>query len=87
MAIVNKYPNGRTGGWNLKTRINKIDATRLGDPSKRKDLEETVYKPDVLPSTNPMVKQGLIENIKEKKWLVLGLVAVAGFFAYKKFKK
>ena len=87
MAIANKYPNGRTGGWNLKTRINKIDATRLGDPSKRKDLEETVYKPDVLPSTNPMVKQGLIENIKEKKWLVLGLVAVAGFFAYKKFKK
>jgi hypothetical protein len=91
MAIANKYPNGRTGGWNLKNPIFKdkltLDDIRRGDPSKRKDLEETVYKPDVLPSTTPMVKHGLIDNIKRKKWLVLGLVAVAGFFAYKKFKK
>ena len=28
MANANKYPSGRTGGWNLKNPINKLDATR-----------------------------------------------------------
>ena len=70
MAIAKKYPNGGTGGWNPKSRV---------EPVTREYTKE--------PTPNPMVKQGLIENIKEKKWIVLGLVAVAGFFAYKKFKK
>ena len=27
------------------------------------------------------------DPLKNKKWLVYGLIAVAGYFAYKKFKK
>lgn len=32
-------------------------------------------------------KLGFGDPIKNKKWLVYGLIAVAGYFAYKKFKK
>ena len=32
-------------------------------------------------------KLGIGDPIKNKKWLVYGLIAVAGYFAYKKFKK
>lgn len=98
MAIANKYPNGRTGGWNLKNPINKLDATRRGDPTRREDIKRL---PNPQPQVEPVEENSirdtdmqpidkgssLIGTIKEKKWLVLGLVAVAGFFAYKKFKK
>ena len=30
---------------------------------------------------------GFGDPLKNKKWLVYGLIAVAGYFAYKKFKK
>ncbi len=32
-------------------------------------------------------KLGFGDPLKNKKWLVYGLIAVAGYFAYKKFKK
>ena len=32
-------------------------------------------------------KLGFGDPIKDNKWLVYGLIAVAGYFAYKKFKK
>tara|TARA_R110000803_G_scaffold37527_1_gene80865 strand:+ start:433 stop:696 length:264 start_codon:yes stop_codon:yes gene_type:complete len=87
MANANKYPSGRTGGWNLKNPINKLDATRRGDPTIRKQVEPVEENSIGDTDMQPMVKHGLIDNIKGKKWIVLGLVAVAGFFAYKKFKK
>ena len=31
--------------------------------------------------------KGFGDPIKNKKWLMYGLIAVAGYFAYKKFKK
>ena len=38
-------------------------------------------------SDNKEAKLGFGDPIKNKKWLVYGLIAVAGYFAYKKFKK
>ena len=32
-------------------------------------------------------KLGFGDPLKNKKWLVYGLIAIAGYFAYKKFKK
>lgn len=32
-------------------------------------------------------KKNIVETVKDKKWLMYGLIAVAGYFAYKKFKK
>ena len=81
MAIANKYPNGRTGGWNLKTLRNPQPQVEPVEENSIRDTET-----ELIESPN-LKKHGLIENIKEKKWIVLGLVAVAGFFAYKKFKK
>jgi len=88
MAIANKYPNGRTGGWNLKNPINRLDPVRRGDPTIRKQVEPVEENSIGDTDMQPIDKgSSLIGTIKEKKWIVLGLVAVAGFFAYKKFKK
>ena len=38
-------------------------------------------------SENKEAKLGFGDPIKNKKWLVYGLIAVAGYFAYKKFIK
>ncbi len=54
------------------------------EPVEENSIRDT--ETELIESPN-LKKHGLIENIKEKKWIVLGLVAVAGFFAYKKFKK
>ncbi|MDF1677033.1 MAG: hypothetical protein P1U44_15065 [Vicingaceae bacterium] len=77
----NKYPTGGTGGWNLKTLPNLKPQVEPVEENSIRDTET-----ELIESPN-LKKHGLIENIKEKKWIVLGLVAVAGFFAYKKFKK
>jgi hypothetical protein len=37
------------------------------------------------PNKTGEVKFG--DPLKDKKWIVYGLIAVAGYFAYKKFKK
>ena len=38
-------------------------------------------------SKNKSSSLGFGDPLKNKKWLVYGLIAVAGYFAYKKFKK
>ena len=95
--VKKKYPNGGTGGWNLKKPINKIDALREEILDLQQQNLDLATKKQVEPveensigdtDMQPIDKgSSLIGTIKEKKWLVLGLVAVAGFFAYKKFKK
>ena len=48
-------------------------------------IKDTVMTPIENPNKTGEVKFG--DPIKDKKWLVYGLIAVAGYFAYKKFKK
>ena len=38
-------------------------------------------------SDNKVENLGFGDPIKDKKWIIYGLIAVAGYFAYKKFKK
>ena len=77
--IKNKYPNGGTGGWDFETLRNPQAKPKV-EPVEENSIRDTDMQPIDKGSS-------LIGTIKEKKWLVLGLVAVAGFFAYKKFKK
>ena len=81
--VKKKYPNGGTGGWDFETLRNPQAKPKV-EPVEENSIRDT--ETELIESPN-LKKHGLIENIKEKKWIVLGLVAVAGFFAYKKFKK
>lgn len=47
--------------------------------------KDTVMLPIGKPNKTGEVKFG--DPLKDKKWIVYGLIAVAGYFAYKKFKK
>lgn len=76
MAIANKYPNA-----SLKALRNPQPQVEPVEENSIRDTETEIIESPNLKSSS------LIDTIKEKKWIVLGLVAVAGFFAYKKFKK
>lgn len=112
MARAEKYPNGGTGGWNLRRILPKNSEPikplkpvsqsdiRIVSQSDMRLYKKPKYNPKpweneevIYPKSN---KDTVVEAIesptvklveKNKKWLVLGVVAVAGFIAYKKFKK
>jgi hypothetical protein len=102
MARAEKYPNGGTGGWNLGRIIPKnsepIKAPRIvsqSDMRKYKkpksqplENEEVIYPKSNKDTVVEAIESPTVKLVKKnKKWLVLGVVAVAGFIAYKKFKK
>ncbi len=89
MAIAKKYPNGGTGGWNPKSRVVPFPREYLKTLPNQQPQVEPVGENSIRDTEMQPIDKGssLIGTIKEKKWIVLGLVAVAGFFAYKKFKK
>ena len=50
-------------------------------------LKEAELKKAKEQAEKEKTKLGFGDPIKDNKWLVYGLIAVAGYFAYKKFKK
>ena len=52
-----------------------------GNPFQEIKREDFEYLDDVSP------KKNTVQTVKDKKWLLYGLIAVVGYFAYKKFKK
>ena len=88
-----------TNDWN--GFISKEDATKLSmncqciqAPCSCGAIKEKVYDNSIkdtvtTPIENPNKTGGVKfgDPIKDKKWLVYGLIAVGGYFAYKKFKK
>ena len=95
MAIAKKYPSGGTGGWNPQfgthpqSRVVPFPREYLKTLPNPQPQVEPVEENSIRDTDMQPIDKGssLIGTIKEKKWIVLGLVAVAGFFAYKKFKK
>ena len=51
------------------------------------DIPRDEYEFDVDYKYRPKVKKGFGDPLKNKKWILYVLIAVAGYFAYKKFKK
>ena len=100
MARAEKYPI-RTGGWRLPKKGGlRIEQPKIVSQSDQRKYKKDKFNPQpweneevIYPKSN---KDTVVEAIesptvklveKNKKWLVLGVVAVAGFIAYKKFKK
>ncbi|MDF1858083.1 MAG: hypothetical protein P1U29_03845 [Candidatus Pelagibacter bacterium] len=54
---------------------------------KEKAIQDMLARRNPIENPNKMGKVKFGDPIKDKKWLVYGLIAVAGYFAYKKFKK
>ena len=52
-----------------------------------KQIKEAELKKAKEQADKEKAKLGFGDPLKNKKWLVYGLIAVAGYFAYKKFKK
>lgn len=81
------YTDSRGGGSSRTTQyyegVVPQDKSQMGmySPPKGKQLklgEDFTFE-------NP--KKDILQTIKSNKWLVYGLIAVAGYFAYKKFNK
>ena len=60
---------------------------RLLQKIKEKEAEDERIKKAKEQADKEKEKLGFGDPLKNKKWLVYGLIAVAGYFAYKKFKK
>tara|TARA_R110002074_G_scaffold378891_1_gene556866 strand:- start:316 stop:495 length:180 start_codon:yes stop_codon:yes gene_type:complete len=52
-----------------------------------KAIQDMVARRNPIENPNKMGKVKFGDPIKDKKWIIYGLIAVAGYFAYKKFKK
>ena len=81
------YTDSRGGGSSRTTQYYKgvvpQDKSQMSQfrPPKGEELElgnDFTFE-------NP--KKDILQTIKSNKWLVYGLIAVVGYFAYKKFKK
>lgn len=60
------------------------DKSAMGQYAPPKGKELKLGKDFVLENPN---KSNIVGNMTDKKWILYGIVAVIGYFAYKKFKK
>tara|TARA_R110002050_G_scaffold2916_1_gene15834 strand:- start:16 stop:645 length:630 start_codon:yes stop_codon:yes gene_type:complete len=70
----------------IQAKIDEPIQIGVFDKTLKYDNNKSAYRVDksYLASNS---KLGFGDPIKNKKWLVYGLIAVGGYFAYKKFKK
>jgi hypothetical protein len=98
MAELKKEKKGLGIDWSkIDPNDMKIDDWGWGKPYKPKDpmagerllqqIKEAELKKAKEQAEKEKAKLGFGDPLKNKKWLVYGLVAVAGYFAYKKFIK
>ena len=54
---------------------------------KEKAIQDMLARQNPIENTNKTGEVKFGDPLKDKKWIVYGLIAVAGYVAYKKFKK